>query len=83
MSSFLSNPSDLVIERLEALADAICGEEEIRYIGSEDRVRHALDRIVKQYQSTGSLPTVTASDNGKVLMVVEGEWAAVDPDAAP
>ena len=28
------------------------------------------------------LPKVKATDNGKVLTVVEGAWAAVDPNAA-
>lgn len=29
--------------------------------------------------SDGILPTVTSSDNGKILQVVEGEWAVVAP----
>lgn len=77
MAGILSHPSDLVIERLEALADAICGEEETAYTGPEDRVRHALNRMVDQYQkAAGSLPEVSKTDAGKILKVnSDGEWA--------
>ena len=30
----------------------------------------------------GSTPTVTASDNGKILRVVNGEWTAVELQSA-
>lgn len=34
-------------------------------------------------QLAGTLPTVTAQDNNKVLAVVDGEWRAVEPASSP
>lgn len=45
-----------------------------------DDVQSALWAIEGDFEalSTGTLPSVTTKDNGKIVMVVNGEWAAVD-----
>ena len=32
-----------------------------------------------EYNPTKTLPNVTSADNGKILMVVNGQWSAVNP----
>lgn len=36
---------------------------------------------IRLWTNESSLPTVTSSDNGKILMVVNGEWALVSPSS--
>lgn len=36
----------------------------------------AIDFIATNYEPVQELPTVSSNDNGKVLKVVEGKWAA-------
>lgn len=43
-------------------------------VGVLDEIRAILSGETK----TKELPTVTAADNGKVLMVVDGVWAAAE-----
>ena len=45
-----------------------------------DDLQSALSAIEGDFEalSTGTLPSVTAVDNGKIAMVVNGKWAAVD-----
>ena len=44
-----------------------------------DLSQHSGTTIASLTSSQMHLPTVTASDNGKVLMVVNGQWALVSP----
>lgn len=37
------------------------------------------DLIEHKVSLLSTLPTVTESDNGKILQVVNGQWALVDP----
>lgn len=36
----------------------------------------AIEFIATNYEAPTELPAVTASDNGKILKVVDGKWAA-------
>ena len=74
-----ANTKDLVIDHIVTIADALCGTESPAY-GGGDMLRHALGRIADYLEdnpvATGdSLPKVTASDNGDVLLVSGGKWA--------
>ena len=40
---------------------------------------HSAKTITSRTSSEMHLPAVTASDNGKILRVVNGAWALVDP----
>lgn len=45
-----------------------------------DTVREFVINVLRQYnERINPLPEVTSADNGKVLMVVNGEWTLVDP----
>lgn len=48
--------------------------------GCEANITENLNRILTAINGIqGLLPAVNADDNGKVLMVVDGAWAAADP----
>ena len=56
MSEFKSaNTTDVLIEYLERIANALCGESEDPIQG--DRLRDALRRIAEHYESNGSADT--------------------------
>ena len=84
MSNF-SGPHDVLIEHVVAIADALDGSTETASTATGDRLRDALARIADAIESGsfggGSLPDVTAADNGRVLMVVDGEWAVGNASA--
>ena len=56
--------------------------ETISYINSGDGLDHPIDAVTVNGQTipdiTG-LPSVSNSDNGKVLRVVNGQWVLVEP----
>ena len=56
--------------------------ETISYINPGDGHNHPIDAVTVNGQTipdiTG-LPSVSNSDNGKVLRVVNGQWALVEP----
>ena len=45
-----------------------------------DTVREFVINSLRQYnEQIKTLPNVTSSDNGKILMVINGEWTLVNP----
>lgn len=86
----LSGPYDVLIEHVVAIANALDGKTEANSTNTGNRLRDALSRIADYFEdasedaSGSSLPEVAAKDNGKVLKVVEGEWAVgSDADTNP
>ena len=74
-----ANLQDVLIIHIEAIANALCGED--ASAGGGDRLRHAIGRIADYFSNNpvGSyLPAVAAADNGKVLKVVNGAWAVAE-----
>ena len=78
------NVNDVLYEHIEAIADALCGEDATG--GGSDRLRHNLKRIADYLEANppaeGALPAVTADDNGKGLVVVNGKWTVIALDDA-
>lgn len=65
------------VEALQALYVAFGGNiEDVVNITTIPEMLNALATIVPSALSV--LPTVTSSDNGKVLTVVSGKWAKAD-----
>lgn len=61
------------VEALKALYVALGGDADtVANISTNDGMINAIAGIVTP------LPAVSATENGKVLTVVEGEWAAAD-----
>ncbi len=50
--SYIGAPRDSLFEYAKKLADAIAGEEETAYTGSEDLLRHSLGRITEHFEET-------------------------------
>ena len=46
---------------------------------TEKAIAFSLNDLDARVREIISLPSVSASDNGKILMVVNGEWALVSP----
>lgn len=62
------------VEALKAVYVALGGDADDFTATTNDAAIYAIAQVIA---STGSeLPAVTAADNGKVLTVVEGDWAA-------
>lgn len=56
--------------------------EDHRYGGfttASKQIVPAINEVNAKVNGLSTLPTVTASDNGKILQVVDGQWALVDP----
>ena len=57
--------------------------ETISYINLGDGIEHPIDAVTvngKQLPESASfLPSVSSTDNGKVLRVVNGQWVLVEP----
>lgn len=55
-------------------------------VGGGEQMRQALaknfEKIDDAVAAAAGLPAVTAADNGKVLMVVDGAWAVAELPAA-
>lgn len=65
------------VEALQALYVAFGGNiEDVVNITTIPEMLNAIATVVSSASS--GLPTVTSEDNGKVLTVVDGEWAAAD-----
>jgi len=65
------------VEALQALYVAFGGNiEDVANITTIPEMINALVTVVPSISS--GLPTVTSEDNGKVLTVVDGEWAVAD-----
>ena len=78
---------DLIIEHIVSIANALDGSTEAASPKTGSRIRDALDRIADYFTanpggggSGSGLPTVSATDNGKVLKVVNGAWAVAAVD---
>jgi len=69
--------------------DLLYGEIAVNYANSHETlfiknsndniVKFSSDETFKDENSNLLLPTVTSSDNGKVLMVVDGVWTLISP----
>ena len=65
------------VEALKALYVAMGGtEEDVKNLNLNSEVIAALANVAGT-SAAGILPEVTAADDGKVLTVVDGKWAAV------
>lgn len=65
------------VEALQALYVAFGGNiEDVANITTIPEMINAITTVVSS--SSWGLPTVTSSDNGKVLTVVSGKWAKAD-----
>lgn len=89
MYSSDSGNKNLIIEHIVEIANALDGKTEATTTApkTESRIRDALGRIADYFEAnpggSSALPSVSASDNGKVLKVVNGAWAVAsveDPD---
>ena len=69
-------PTEASIEASGFTKNAITG---INVNGAAATVTNGVAEINIQGGGGSTLPSVTAADNGKVLMVVDGAWAAVMP----
>ena len=63
------------VEALKALFIALGGDEDDFDATTNPEAISALVDVI----AGGTLPAVTAEDDGKVLTVVDGAWAAVTP----
>lgn len=64
------------VEALKALYVAMGGaEEDVKNLNLNSEVIAALANVAGNI-AAGILPEVTAEDDGKVLTVVDGKWAA-------
>lgn len=63
------------VEALKALFVALGGDEDDFDANTNPEAITALIDVI----AGGTLPAVTAEDDGKVLTVVDGAWAAVTP----
>lgn len=79
--------TDLIIENIVRIANALDGASEEDGTRTGSRIRDALGRIADYFEDNSAgggeggasaLPAVTAADNGKVLKVVDGAWAAAE-----
>lgn len=62
------------VEALKEVYVALGGDADDFTATANDAAIYAIAQVIKA--SGGSLPAVTGSNNGQVLTVVEGEWAA-------
>lgn len=62
------------VDALKAVYVALGGDADDFTATTNDAAIYAIAQVIAA--TGGSLPAVTAADNGKVLTVVEGEWAA-------
>lgn len=69
---------DTTVDALKALYAALGGSADT--VADLVTIPDMINAIASHVASGGAaeLPTVTTSDNGKVLTVVSGEWAAAD-----
>lgn len=68
-------------EALKNLYVALGGEEaDVENLTITPDVINAIAQLNLSISGGGELPEVTAADNGKVLTVVNGAWAAVAPE---
>lgn len=66
------------VEALKALYVALGGDaDDVANANTNAELIAALAGVLPE--SGATLPEVTAADNGKVLTVVDGKWAAVTP----
>jgi len=66
------------VEALKALYEAFGGNaEDVANMSTNAEVINALAELAAA--TGGTLPAVTDADDGKVLTVVDGKWAAVEP----
>lgn len=64
------------IEALQGLYEALGGEPSA--VENINTIPAMLSEISEQLSGGSGLPDVTVEDDGKVLKVVNGEWAAAD-----
>jgi hypothetical protein len=65
------------VTALRALYAALGGESaDAAVLGTEAELIYAVAEAVDELLAGGTLPEVSADDNGKLLKVVDGEWAA-------
>lgn len=65
------------VEALKEVFVALGGSAEDFTAETNDEAIHLISTVIAAAISA-ELPTVTASDNGKVLTVVAGKWAKAD-----
>jgi hypothetical protein len=65
------------VTALRALYAALGGESaDAAVLETEAELIYAVAEAVDELLAGGTLPEVSADDNGKLLKVVDGEWAA-------
>lgn len=82
MYSSDSGNKNLIIEHVVEIANALDGKTEATTTAPKtgSRIRDALGRIADYFEANpgggrAELPTVSSTDNGSVLRVVNGAWA--------
>lgn len=65
------------VTALRALYAALGGDSaDVAVLETEAELIYAVAEAVDELLAGGTLPEVSADDNGKLLKVVDGEWAA-------
>ena len=65
------------VTALRAIYAALGGESaDAAVLETEAELLYAIAEAVDECLAGGTLPEVSADDNGKLLKVVDGEWAA-------
>ena len=76
------NWQERVLDALDKIADIINPDSAAEVPETyTDGVATSLERIAEHYETGVELPSVTSSDNGDVLTVVNGAWAKAAPQA--